>query len=179
MGDAADPSTADERFASDDAADAGDADAAVSERLARLRAASRYFDDAFRIPGTDYRIGLDPLLGLLPVVGDTPGAVVSAYIVAEAAAMGVPRATLARMLFNVVVDAVFGSLPFVGDAFDAVWKANVRNVRLLEARADAPDGEADRRFLLVVTALVFALVIGLVAVVTAAGWWALRWAGAF
>jgi hypothetical protein len=168
VADAADPSTPDERFASD----------AAAERLDRLRAASHYLDDAFRVPGTDYRIGLDPLLGLLPVVGDTPGAVVSAYIVAEAAAMGVPRETLARMLFNVVVDAVFGSLPFVGDAFDAVWKANVRNVRLLEARADAPDGTADRRFLVVVTALVFALAVGLVALATAAGWWALQRVGA-
>ena len=161
------PPTPDDRLESD----------AVADRLERLRAASHYLDSAFRIPGTDYRIGLDPLLGLLPVVGDTPGAVVSAYIVAEAAAMGVPRETLARMLFNVAVDAVFGSLPFVGDAFDAVWKANVRNVRLLEARADAPDGTADRRFLLVVTALVFAFAVAVTVAATAAGWWALRWSG--
>ena len=149
--------------------DDADTDAAV--RIARLRRVSEYFDSAFEIPGTNYRVGLDPVLGLLPVVGDAPGAAVSAYVVAEAAALGVPRATLARMLFNVVVDAVVGSLPVVGDAFDAVWKANVRNVRLLEARADAPDGAPDRRFLFAVTAGVFLLVLALVAAATVAAWW--------
>ena len=148
-----------------------DADADAARRVARLRRVSEYFDSAFEIPGTNYRIGLDPVLGLLPVVGDAPSAAVSAYVVAEAAALGVPRATLARMLFNVVVDAVFGSLPVVGDAFDAVWKANVRNVRLLEARAGHPDRTADRRFLFAVTAGVFLLVLALVAAATLAAWW--------
>ena len=150
-----------------------DTDADATGRVARLRRVSEYFDSAFRVPGTGYRVGLDPLLGLLPVVGDAPGAAVSAYVVAEAAALGVPRATLARMLFNVVVDAVVGSLPVVGDAFDAVWKANVRNVRLLEARtrADAPDGTPDRRFLLAVAAAVFVLVLAFVAAATVAVWW--------
>ena len=153
--------------------DASPPDSDAPERIARLRRVSEYFDSAFEIPGTNYRIGLDPLLGLLPVVGDAPGAAVSAYVVAEAAAMGVPRATLARMVFNVAVDAVIGSLPVVGDAFDAAWKANVRNVRLLEARADAPDGTPDRRFLLAVTAVVFVLVLGLVVAATVAAWWLL------
>ena len=148
-------------------------DSDVPDRLARLRRASEYFDSAFRIPGTDYRIGLDPLLSLLPVVGDATGAAVSAYIVAEAAALGVPRATLARMVFNVAVDAAVGSLPVVGDVFDAAWKANVRNVRLLEARVEAPSGAPDRWFLLAVTAAVFAFALALVIVVTVGAWWLL------
>ena len=161
---------------SDDDGGAGDPDAVnpdAAERVARLRRVSEYFDSAFEIPGTSYRVGLDPLLGLLPVVGDAPGAAVSAYVVAEAAALGASRATLARMLFNVVVDAVFGSLPVVGDAFDAVWKANVRNVRLLESRTrvDHPDGAPDRRFLFAVAAGVFVLVLALVAAATVAAWW--------
>ena len=151
--------------------DDADTDDDAAERIARLRRVSEYFDSAFEIPGTDYRVGIDPLLGLLPVVGDAPGVAVSAYVVAEAAALGVPRATLARMLFNVIVDAVFGSLPVVGDAFDAAWKANVRNVRLLEARADAPDGAPDRQFLFAVAAAVFVLVLALVAAATVAAWW--------
>jgi hypothetical protein len=129
--------------------------AVVSEGsgLAHLRALSRLFDNSIRVPGTDYRIGLDPILGLLPVVGEVPGATVSAYIVAEAAAMGVPRETLARMGVNLLLDATLGSLPVVGDLFDAVWKANERNVALLSARVENPDaGSADRRFLLAVTA---------------------------
>jgi hypothetical protein len=131
-----------------------------SARLDHLRELSRLFDSSIPVPGTDYRIGLDPVLGLLPVVGDVPGATVSAYIVAEAAGMGVPRATLARMLFNLVVDAVVGSVPVVGDLFDAVWKANQRNVALLEARVDDPTaGHADRRFLLVVTSVLLVLLL--------------------
>jgi hypothetical protein len=132
-------------------------------RLAHLRELSRLFDSSIRVPGTDYRIGLDPILGLLPVLGDVPGATVSAYIVAEAAAMGVPRETLARMGVNLVVDATVGSLPVVGDLFDAVWKANDRNVALLEARVGDPDADtADRRFLLALTAglLVCLLTVG-------------------
>jgi hypothetical protein len=139
------------------------AETADSARLGHLRELSRLFDSSIPVPGTDYRIGLDPILGLLPVVGDVPGATVSAYIVAEAAGMGVPRATLARMLFNLVVDAVVGSVPVAGDLFDAVWKANQRNVALLEARVDDPTaGRADRRFLLVVTVglLVLLLAVG-------------------
>jgi hypothetical protein len=109
------------------------------EELLALEQLSYYLDDLFRVPGTRYRVGLDPLLGLVPGVGDVPTSAASAYIVARAAALGVPRATLARMLVVLVVDAVVGALPLVGDAFDAVWKANARNVRLAETRLDAPE----------------------------------------
>jgi len=151
--------------------------------LARLRLLSHYLDDLVRIPGTNYRIGLDPLLGLLPVVGDAPTTVLSAYIVAEAAAFGVPRATLARMVSVLVVDAVVGSIPVVGDAFDAVWKANDRNVRLLERRARAGDVDADalqadRRFVLGVAVVLVAALIGVAAAATVAVWWLLGQVGA-
>jgi len=151
--------------------------------LARLRLLSHYLDDLVRIPGTNYRIGLDPLLGLLPVVGDAPTTVLSAYIVAEAAAFGVPRATLARMVSVLVVDAVVGSIPVVGDAFDAVWKANDRNVRLLERRARAGDVDADalqadRRFVLGVAVVLVAALIGVAAAATVAAWWLLGLVGA-
>lgn len=151
------------------------------ERRAELVALERlsyYLDDLFRVPGTRYRIGLDPLLGLVPGIGDVPTSAASAYIVARAAALGVPRATLARMLVVLVVDAVFGSLPLVGDAFDAVWKANARNVRLAEARLDAPEGASlDRRYVLVVTGL---LTLGLLLVGVGVGvtaWWLIGRAG--
>jgi hypothetical protein len=132
--------------------------------LERVRSLSRLLDNAVRVPGTDYRIGLDPLVGLLPVVGDVPTTAASAYVVLEAARLGVPRETLARMALNLAVDAVFGSIPLVGDLFDAVWKANARNVALLEARLDEPDaGSADRRYLL-------AAGVGLLAVLLALSW---------
>ena len=134
----------------------------VEATLDRLHGISHLLDNAFRVPGTNYRIGLDPLLGLLPVVGDAPGAALAAYIVVEAAYLGVPRETLLRMLFNLVVDATVGSLPVVGDVFDAVWKANARNVQLLEARRGDPDsGAADRRFLVVATACLLGFVLAL------------------
>lgn len=132
------------------------------ERLSNL---SRLLDDSIPVPGTDYRIGLDPLLGLLPGVGDLPATGVSAYIVLEAARLGAPRETLARMLFNLVLDATLGSIPLVGDVFDAVWKANVRNVELLESRVGEPTTAGrDRRFMLVLgvalVAILFALSVG-------------------
>lgn len=118
------------------------------ETLARLRRTSRLLDSAVTVPGTSYRIGLDPIVGLLPGVGDVPTTVVSAYIVVEAARLGVPRATLARMVANLGIDAVVGSVPLVGDVFDAVWKANDRNVALLERRLDEPGGGTRDRWVL-------------------------------
>jgi hypothetical protein len=145
-----------------------------ADPLQRARAVAHLLDEAVRIPGTDYRIGLDPLLGLLPVVGDAPAAAASAYVVATAAALGVPHTTLARMFLVVAVDAVVGSLPLVGDVFDAAFKANVRNVRLLEARLERPEAAVvDRRLLLAAGAAVCALLFILGVVSTAAAWWLL------
>lgn len=105
------------------------------------------------------------MLGLLPGVGDVAALVASLYVVLEAARLGLPRATLARMVVNVGVDALVGAVPLVGDAFDAVWKANDRNVELLEARLSDPEqGHRDRRFLL---GTVLALVVAAVAVAAA------------
>lgn len=145
-------SSPEQRSPDDDADDAA---------LERVRTLSHLLDNAVRIPGTDFRIGLDPLVGLLPVVGDVPTTAASSYVVLEAARQGVPRATLARMVLYLAVDAIVGSIPLVGDLFDAAWKANARNVALLEARVANPRaGTADRRFLLATT---LALVAGLLA----------------
>jgi hypothetical protein len=146
--------------------------------LAALGRLSYYLDDLFVVPGTSYRVGLDPLLGLVPGVGDVATSTASAYIVARAAALGVPRATLARMLVILVVDAVFGSLPLVGDVFDGAWKANRRNVRLLESRLADPEGEArDRRYVLVVTVGLTLLLVLVSVGVAVAAWWLLGRAG--
>jgi hypothetical protein len=149
-------------------------DSDTSDERAALERLSYYLDELFVVPGTSYRIGLDPIVGLLPGIGDVTTSAASAYIVARAAALGVPRATLARMLLVLVVDAVFGSLPLVGDAFDAVWKANRRNVRLLESRLDAPARvEQDRRFVLVVTAVLTLLLVLVGAGALVGAWWLL------
>jgi len=109
--------------------------------VARMRLVARVLDDSVRIPGTGFRIGLDPLLGLLPVAGDAVSGALSLYIVAESARLGVPYSTLLRMLAHIAIDVTGGSVPVVGDLFDAVWKANTRNVSL--ALDDLRDGDAE------------------------------------
>jgi len=143
-------------------------------QLAGVRRASTLLDSAVTIPRTRIRIGLDPILGVIPGVGDIVPTAASAYIVAQAAALGVPRATLARMCLNLAVDAVVGSIPLVGDAFDVVWRANDRNVRLLESRLADPTGEQrDRRAVAVVGAAVFLSVLAIGVAGIAAAWWLL------
>lgn len=101
------------------------------ERLAWL------LDNSIQIPGLGYRIGIDPLLGLIPGVGDFVGGALSVYILYEAARMGVSRPLLMRMGFNVLIEVVVGTVPILGDLFDAGWKANARNVRLLQEHLKA------------------------------------------
>lgn len=101
--------------------------------LRRVRIAARLLDDAVGVPFTDRRVGLDSLLGLLPVGGDAVGALLSLYVILEGYRLGVGRRVLARMAGNVALDFVIGLLPVVGDVFDAFWKANQRNVALIEA----------------------------------------------
>lgn len=93
-------------------------------------------DNSIVLPG-GYRIGIDPLLGLLPGIGDVIGAAVSLWIIWDAALLGLPLLVIARMLLNLVVDTAGGSLPVVGDLFDAVWKANALNMRLAEKHYSA------------------------------------------
>ena len=102
------------------------------ERLERIRRMVHLLDEAVRIPGTNYRVGLDGLIGLVPVAGDLITGGIALWIVREAARMGVPRRTLARMLWNVGVDISAGFVPAVGDVFDVAWKANRKNLKLLE-----------------------------------------------
>lgn len=108
--------------------------ASPAERAAleRTRKVARLLDEAIPVPGTDYRIGIDPVIGLLPVSGDLVTGVIGLYIAAEAALVGAPRRVVGRMLANILADVVIGSIPILGDLFDAVWKANVKNVGLFE-----------------------------------------------
>jgi hypothetical protein len=100
--------------------------------LRRARGIAHLLDEAIRVPGTDFRFGIDPIVGILPVAGDTIAAILSLYPVFEAIRLGAPRGTIAKMLLFVGVDAVVGSVPVLGQVFDAVWKANTWNVRALE-----------------------------------------------
>jgi hypothetical protein len=137
-----------------------------TNRLQRLRSLSHLLDNAILIPGTDYRIGLDPILGLLPGAGDIIGTGFSAYIILEAALMGLPKVTLTRMAFNILLETVVGSIPFIGDFFDFAWKANVKNLELLESHVAAPKSskKGDWWFAILLIIGLFAVVLGLAAV---------------
>ena len=100
--------------------------------LNRIRRLSRLMDTAIRIPGTSFRFGLDPIIGLVPGAGDIVSTAFSAYIIFLAARFGLPREVLTKMIFNVALEAFVGSVPLVGDLFDAVYKSNIRNLDLLE-----------------------------------------------
>ena len=106
--------------------------------LARVQVLADLLDNAIRIPGTEIRIGLDPLIGLVPGIGDFAGAALSIYIVLEGARAGIPRTVLLRMLANVGVDSLVGSIPALGDLFDFGWKANAKNAQLLRAHLEEP-----------------------------------------
>jgi len=109
-----------------------------NESLRRVRAVATVLDDAIRIPGTNIRFGIDPLVGLVPGLGDLLGGAASAYIILEAARAGAPATVLLRMAANVGIDTLIGALPVVGDLFDFAWKSNARNVRLLTRHVEAP-----------------------------------------
>lgn len=106
------------------------------QRLARLEAIARLLDIAFVLPGTNIRYGIDGLIGLIPVIGDIITSAISLWLVREARALGAPWHLTARMLGNVALDGVVGMVPFAGDAFDVMFRANMRNVRLLRRWLD-------------------------------------------
>ena len=102
------------------------------ERLARLRRLAWWLDEGIRVPGTRIRFGLDPILGLVPGLGDVAGALLGGAILIEAYRRRLSRTTLVRMAANILVDTAAGAVPLLGDAVDFVWKSNRRNLDLLE-----------------------------------------------
>jgi hypothetical protein len=101
---------------------------AAVERIDRL---SRLLDVAFAIPGTRIRFGVEALLRVIPGIGDAAASALSCWVLFEAARLGVPRSLLVRMIANVLVEGIAGTVPVAGDLFDVAWRANRRNVRLL------------------------------------------------
>ncbi len=99
--------------------------------LARLDALSRLFDVAFLIPGTNVRFGIEALLRLVPGIGDVAASALSCYLLYEAHRLGVPPRIFLRMLINVAIEGLVGTVPLAGDAFDVAFRANRRNVRIL------------------------------------------------
>ncbi|MGE5525358.1 MAG: DUF4112 domain-containing protein [Rhodospirillaceae bacterium] len=142
----------------------------VRQRLQRL---AWLLDNSLPLPGLNFRIGLDALLGLIPGFGDAAGVLLSSYIVHEAWKLGVPRSVLLRMWGNIIVEGVIGAIPLLGDVFDAAWKANVRNVALLEAHMRHPrrTAAASRALIVLLALTVLAIVVGALFV----GWLVVRW----
>lgn len=101
------------------------------QAVARLRRLAKLLDSQFRVPGVGIRIGIDAVLGLIPVVGDAASALIGAYLIVEAYRLGVPRWALLRMVANLAVDTAIGAIPFAGDLWDFVFRANDRNMQIL------------------------------------------------
>ncbi|HEV2670744.1 MAG TPA: DUF4112 domain-containing protein [Gemmatimonadales bacterium] len=147
-----------------------------SRRLATLATFAMWLDAGWRIPGTNIRFGLDPILGLIPGVGDAAGAVLAGWIFVEAIRLGASRATLVRIAGNVVLDGGLGAVPILGDIFDFAWKANLRNVALLEPHVLAPAHArgTDRFFIACVIGGVILVIAGVLALGILVTRWAFR-----
>jgi len=135
-----------------------------------------WLDAGIRIPGTSLRFGLDPILGLIPGFGDAAGAILAGWILVEAVRLGASRATVIRIAGNVALDAAVGAIPLLGDIFDFAWKANLRNVALLERHLAAPDRaeRADRSFVLLLIGGVVVMALGSLALGILLTRWAFR-----
>lgn len=146
-------------------------------RLRRLDWLAYFLDNAIRVPGTQYRVGYDAVIGLVPGLGDIIGAALSVYLVLAATRYRLPTSTLLRMMLNVGLEALIGMIPLLGDLFDATYKANARNLALLhahlEARGLGASGPSDRGFFWSVV-LVMGGVFALIAMMIAGLIWTLR-----
>jgi hypothetical protein len=131
-----------------------------ADPLARARTLARLLDSAVRVPGTNIRFGADAVIGLLPGLGDIGGAALAGYLVILAQRLGVPRAVVLRMLANVAVDTIAGSVPVIGDLFDVAYKSNLKNVALLERALERPtETSRTSRLMVVGTILGLALLV--------------------
>lgn len=143
--------------------------AAQEQRLDLLRRVSRLLDSAMEVPGTSIRVGLDPILGLFPGLGDLVSPLFTIGMLWQARELGIPRVVQLRMVFNVAIDSLFGMVPILGDLFDVAWRANDRNMVLLDrhAREEHPASPGDWLF---VAAMIAVLAILAIAPLLLLGW---------
>ncbi len=148
-------------------------DEKIPQDLLALRNFARLMDQAFPIPGTNIRVGLDAVVGLIPGVGDVVGGIMSTWIILGALRHRVRAGIIMRMILNVVIDLLFGAVPVAGDVFDFMFEENMRNMRLLELHRDRrrpprSTGEIALVFTLIlcfVIAVALGLVMGVIALV--------------
>ena len=103
----------------------------TGDAVARVEALARLMDGAFVLPGTNIRLGLDAIVGLVPVAGDVISGIISSYLIWEARQLGAPKWLIGRMMANTLLDTTIGAIPVVGDAFDIIFRANMKNMALL------------------------------------------------
>lgn len=135
---------------------------AQEQRLAGLKRIAELLDNAFRVPGTSYRVGLDPILGLVPGIGDLISPLFTIGVFLHARDLGVPRVVQARMLINVAIDSLLGVVPIAGDLFDFAWKANHKNLALLERHAREDRGGSGGDYAFVALMITIAVVLAAV-----------------
>jgi hypothetical protein len=140
-----------------------------ARQIDQLRRWSRLMDSAYRVPGTQVRFGWDPVVGLVPGLGDFATASFSALILYRAFRLGVPRVVLIRMVLNILIDLVAGAVPLVGDLFDVAWRSNSMNFALLERHEQASIRPTSADWAVVL--LAFVVVGGVVILVVLSAVW--------
>ena len=132
------------------------------EKLIRLKRLSERLDNTFTIPGTKYKIGIEALIGAVPIIGDLIGGILASYIMYSGMKMGAPPQIIARLAVNIAIDFTIGSIPIIGDLFDLVWKANKKNVELIEETTLLNEETNKINYLIVAM-----LIVGLIAIILA------------
>ena len=133
------------------------------EKLLRLKLLSERLDNSIKIPGTNQKIGIDAIVGIIPILGDFIGAIFSTYILYSGIKMGVSSKIVKKMATNIAIEFIIGSIPIIGDIFDALWKANKRNVELIE-EATVENQENYRLNYLIMASLIV-LILSLILVI--------------
>jgi hypothetical protein len=146
-------------------------------RLAALRRVAELMDSAFVLPGTAYRIGLDPIIGLVPWVGDLASPLFTVALLWQARDVRIPKVVLGRMIVNAAVDAIIGAIPLAGDLFDFGWKANQRNMALLERHAYEEHRPTAGDWAFVIATML--IVIAMAAVPLVVVGWLITWAAGY
>ena len=132
------------------------------EKLLRLKLLSERLDNSIKIPGTNQKIGIDAIVGIIPILGDFIGAIFSTYILYSGIKMGVSSKIVKKMATNIAIEFIIGSIPIIGDIFDALWKANKRNVELIEEATLENQENYKLNYLIMASLIILILVLILV-----------------
>jgi len=132
--------------------------AAAERRIGRV---THLLDELVSVPGTPIKVGLDPIIGLIPVAGDAVAALVGTWVIVEASRFGIPRVVLGRMIVNLVADLGIGAIPLLGDIYDVLFRSNRRNLDLFRRHALDPDASTrgEQAFLVGLALLVVGIVL--------------------